>query len=59
MLQEAAAFYDVLALYDPAEQVLGDDILKASAHGLTKAIKENMSIDWKLRESARAKMQII
>ena len=28
------------------------------AHELTKAIKENMSIDWNLRDSARAKMRI-
>lgn len=37
---------------------MGDDILKAIAHELSKAIKENMSIDWNLRESARAKMRI-
>ncbi len=37
---------------------MGDDILKAIAHELSKAIKVNMSIDWNLRESARAKMRI-
>lgn len=37
---------------------MGDEILKAIAHELTKAIKSNMSIDWNLRSSARAKMRI-
>lgn len=58
MFQEVVAFYDALAPHDTAEQVLGDDILKVIAHALTKATKENMSIDWNLRESARAKMRI-
>jgi len=55
---EEIAFYDALASHKTSEQVLGDDILKVIAHELTKAIKENMSIDWNLRESARAKMRI-
>ncbi|GEK32110.1 DEAD/DEAH box helicase [Kurthia zopfii] len=58
LIKEEVAFYDALASHDTAEQVLGDDILKVIAHELTKAIKENMSIDWNLRESARAKMRI-
>lgn len=58
LIKEEVAFYDVLASHDTAEQVLGDDILKVIAHELMKAIKENMSIDWNLRESARAKMRI-
>ncbi|MEK5038031.1 type I restriction enzyme endonuclease domain-containing protein [Sporosarcina sp. FSL K6-3457] len=33
-------------------------MMKAIAHELIKAIKENMSIDWNLRDSARAKMRI-
>ncbi|MEK4715762.1 type I restriction endonuclease subunit R [Sporosarcina sp. FSL K6-5500] len=58
MIQEEVAFYDALASHETAEQVLGDDILKVIAHELTKSIKENMSIDWNLRDSARAKMRI-
>lgn len=58
MIKEEVAFYDALASHDTAEEVLGDDILRAIAHELTKSIKENMSIDWNLRESARAKMRI-
>ncbi|QDK67677.1 type I restriction endonuclease subunit R [Bacillus halotolerans] len=58
MIKEEVAFYDALASHETAEQVLGDDTLKIIAHELTKSIKENMSIDWNLRESARAKMRI-
>jgi len=58
MNQEEIAFYDALATHETAEEVLGDDTLRAIAHELTKAIKDNMSIDWNLRESARAKMRI-
>lgn len=57
LVQEEVAFYGALASHETAEQVL-DDILKVIAHELTKAIKENMSIDWSLRESSRAKMGI-
>ncbi|MED2973215.1 type I restriction endonuclease subunit R [Fictibacillus sp. B-59209] len=58
LIKEEIAFYDALASHETAEEVMGDDVLKAIAHELSKAIKENMSIDWNLRESARAKMRI-
>ncbi|MFI2131885.1 type I restriction endonuclease subunit R [Lysinibacillus fusiformis] len=58
LIKEEVAFYDALASHKTAEQVLGDDTLKLIAHELTKSIKSNMSIDWNLRESARAKMRI-
>lgn len=58
LIKEEVAFYDALASHETAEQVLGDETLKLIAHELTKSIKENMSIDWNLRESARAKMRI-
>ncbi|WBL17460.1 type I restriction endonuclease subunit R [Sutcliffiella sp. NC1] len=58
LIKEEIAFYDALASHETAEQVLGDDTLKLIAHELTKSIKENMSIDWNLRESARAKMRV-
>lgn len=58
LVQEEIAFYDALASHETAEQVLGDETLKLIAHELTKSIKANMSIDWNLRESARAKMRV-
>ncbi|WP_078543097.1 type I restriction endonuclease subunit R [Litchfieldia alkalitelluris] len=58
LVKEEIAFYDALASHETAEQVLGDDTLKLIAHELSKSIKVNMSIDWNLRESARAKMRV-
>lgn len=54
---EETAFYDALTDHNTAKEVLGDDTLKLIAHELTKAIKANMSIDWNLKESARAQMR--
>ncbi|WP_026801331.1 type I restriction endonuclease subunit R [Pontibacillus halophilus] len=55
---DEVAFYDALSNNKSAEEVMGDETLKAIAHELTKSIKANMSIDWNLRESARANMRI-
>lgn len=59
MNSDEVAFYDALASHETAEQVLGDDTLKIIAHELTQSIKANLSIDWNLRESARAKMRVV
>lgn len=56
--QDEVAFYDALADHMTAIEVLGDETLRAIAHELTKVIKENMTIDWNRKESARAKMRI-
>ncbi|MEG0121517.1 type I restriction endonuclease subunit R, partial [Enterococcus sp.] len=56
--RDEIAFYDALADHETAKEVLGDDTLKAIAHELTVAIKNNMGVDWSVRESARAKMRV-
>ena len=56
--EDEVAFYDALANNESAKEAMGDEQLRAISHELTKAIKANMSIDWNLRESARAKMRI-
>lgn len=40
------------------KEVFGDDELKAIAHELTKTIKENMSVDWNVKDSTREKMRV-
>ncbi len=52
------AFYDALGVNDSAVVILGDDILKKIAQDLVKTIRENVTIDWSLRESVRAKMRV-
>lgn len=56
---EEFAFYEALAESPSAQQVLGDDMLKAIARELTEALKRNASIDWTVRESVRAKMRVL
>ncbi|MBM3148078.1 MAG: DUF3387 domain-containing protein, partial [Actinobacteria bacterium] len=53
------AFYDALGTNDSAVAVLGDDTLKAIAQELVATVKRNATIDWSLRESARARMRVM
>ena len=52
------AFYDALGVNDSAVQVLGDDTLRDIAMELVRTIKNNITIDWTLRESVQAKMRV-
>ncbi len=51
------AFYDALETNDSAVKVLGDEVLKSIAKDVTDTINKNLSIDWSVRESARANMR--
>ncbi|MCJ1662985.1 type I restriction endonuclease subunit R [Staphylococcus sp. NRL 18/288] len=52
------AFYDALASHETAKEAMGDKELRAIAHELTKTVKDNMSVDWSKRDSAKAKMRV-
>ncbi|MGB2841484.1 MAG: type I restriction endonuclease subunit R [Halobacteriota archaeon] len=58
LTEEELAFYDALADNDSAVQVLGDDTLRRMATELSKTIKNNISIDWTLRENIQAKLRV-
>ena len=53
------AFYDALTDNESAKEILGDEILKKIAREMTDIVKKNTSIDWKLRETVRAKLRVI
>tara|TARA_R110002049_G_scaffold2750_3_gene21819 strand:- start:5787 stop:6482 length:696 start_codon:yes stop_codon:yes gene_type:complete len=53
------AFYDALAQNASATEAMGDDKLKVIAAELIMTVRKNVSIDWTLRESARAKIRVI
>ena len=55
---EGIAFYDELASHETAKEAMGDKELRAIAHELTKTVKDNMSVDWSKRDSAKAKMRV-
>jgi len=53
------AFYDALATSDSAKTAMGDDKLKVIAAELIVKVRNSVTIDWTLRESARAKIKIM
>ena len=56
---EEIAFYDALAENESAVQMMGDDKLKLIAHELLMSLRENVSVDWAHRDSARARMRVL
>jgi len=53
------AFYDALAQNESATQAMGDDKLKVIATELVQQVRSNVTIDWTLRESARARIRVL
>ncbi len=59
LTDDEVAFYDALASNESAVQAMGDDKLKVIAAELITRVRESVTIDWTLRESARAKIKVI
>jgi type I restriction enzyme, R subunit len=57
--EEELAFYDALEVNDSAVKVLGDEILKKIARELVESVRKNLTIDWSVKESSRAKLRVI
>ena len=53
------AFYTAVADNQSARELMQHDKLRELAVVLTQKVRENASIDWTIRESARAKLKII
>ncbi|QLB21677.1 DEAD/DEAH box helicase [Vespertiliibacter pulmonis] len=53
------AFYDALANNESAVRELGDKILKEIASDLVKQLRDSVTVDWQIRESARARIRIL
>lgn len=56
---DEVAFYDALEVNDSAVQVLGDETLKIIAQELVTAVRRSVTIDWTVRENARAQIRVI
>lgn len=56
LTEDEVAFYDALEVNDSAVQVLGDETLKVIARELVQAVRRNVTIDWTVKESVRAKL---
>ena len=56
---EEVAFYDALAENESAIEAMGSEKLRLIAHELLEQLRQNATVDWQKRESARAKMRIL
>ena len=55
--EDELAFYDALETSDSAVQVLGDEVLRDIARELVDTVRNNVTIDWTLRENVRANLR--
>ncbi len=56
---EEVAFYNALEVNESAVKVLGDETLKLIAKEIADKVRKNATIDWTIRESARAKLMVL
>ena len=57
--EDELAFYDALETNDSAVQVLGDETLRIIARELVEIVRNNVTIDWTLRENVRAQLRVL
>ena len=57
--EDEMAFYDALETNDSAVAVLGDDTLRGIARELVKTVRNNVTIDWTMRENVRAQLRVL
>ena len=53
------AFYDALAANESAVKAMGNDELKVIAAELVTQVRKSVSIDWTIREGARARIKVM
>jgi len=56
---DEVAFYNALEVNDSAVKVLGDEVLKVIAREIVDKDRANTTIDWTIRESARANLMVL
>ena len=59
LTEDELAFYDALETNDSAVQVLGDATLCGIARELVETVRQNVTIDWTLRENVRANLRVL
>ena len=57
--EDELAFYDALEVNDSAVEVLGDEMLRTIAVELVETVRQNVTIDWTLKVSVRAKLRVM
>jgi len=59
LTNDEVAFYDALAENQSARDVMGDEQLRFLAQELVDRVKQNVTIDWQVRENARAQIRVL
>jgi type I restriction enzyme R subunit len=59
LTEDELAFYDALEVNDSAVKVLGDKTLKTIAQELVEMVRNNVTIDWSVREAVKAKLRVM
>lgn len=59
LTEDELAFYDALETNDSAVQVLGDEQLREIAREIADKVKKNATIDFTIKETARARIMVI
>jgi Domain of unknown function (DUF3387)/HsdM N-terminal domain len=57
--EDELAFYDALETNDSAVKVLGDETLRTIARELMVTVRNNVTIDWTIRENVRAQLRVL
>ena len=56
---EEEAFYDALAKNESASELMGEEVLVEMAREVAKKLRDNLTVDWAVRDSVRAKLRIL
>ncbi|KAF0127375.1 MAG: type I restriction enzyme R subunit [Elusimicrobia bacterium] len=59
LTKDEFAFYSALEVNDSAVLALGDETLKTIAREIADKVRRNATIDWTMKESARARLMVI
>ena len=59
LTDDEVAFYDALEVNDSAVKILGDAALRMIARELVDTVRRNVTIDWTVKETVRAKLRVV
>ncbi|MCC7014875.1 MAG: type I restriction endonuclease subunit R [Planctomycetes bacterium] len=59
LTRDESAFYEALEVNDSAVKVMGDEALCTIARELVATVRSNVTIDWTVKESVRAKLRVL
>lgn len=57
--EDELAFYEALEMNGSAVDILGDEQLRLIAREIAEKVKANATIDWTIREGARARLTVL